>query len=124
MINNPYYPTGLPTNMWNANNNFNMQQNFPQRYQVITVKGMPGANTLQMLPNSKALVLDEDEPIVYFIQTDGAGYKTVTPYDISPHQQAQAMNPFEERLAALEREVMQMKEHRGMNNESDHSADE
>jgi len=39
-----------------------------------------------MAPNSDALVLDETAPMIWYAQTDGTGYLTVTPFDISPHQ--------------------------------------
>lgn len=39
-----------------------------------------------MSPNSSMLVLDETAPIIWYAQTDGAGYLTVTPFDITPHQ--------------------------------------
>jgi hypothetical protein len=27
-----------------------------------------------------------NDPIIWFVSTDGAGYKTCVPYDISPHK--------------------------------------
>ncbi len=39
-----------------------------------------------MGPNSSALLLDKTAPIVWYAQTDGTGYLTVTPFDIVPHQ--------------------------------------
>ena len=45
-----------------------------------------------MAPNSSALVLDETAPIVWYAQTDGTGYLTVTPFDVSPHQAQQPIN--------------------------------
>ena len=39
-----------------------------------------------MAPNSSALLLDETAPIVWFVQTDGAGYKTAKPFSIAPYQ--------------------------------------
>lgn len=53
--------------------------------QVIRVNGENGARAYQMLPNSSALLLDETAPIIWLAQTDGAGYKTVTPYKIEPY---------------------------------------
>ena len=75
-----------------GNNNFNNPYNFVPQFQmpapqmqVVRVSGENGANAYQMGPNSSALLLDETAPIVWFVQTDGAGYKTCTPYDISIH---------------------------------------
>lgn len=74
------------------------------QYNIIQVNGENGANAFQMGPNSKVLLLDETAPIVWFVQTDGAGYKTVTPYDIAPHQLTPPvnLNDLESRIAKLE----------------------
>lgn len=53
--------------------------------QIIRVNGENGARALQMQPNASVLLLDETAPIVWLAQTDGAGYKTVTPYKIEPY---------------------------------------
>ena len=63
-----------------------MQQFQPQRYEIIRVNGENGAQAFQMAPNSSALLLDETAPIVWFVQTDGAGYKTAKPFSIAPYQ--------------------------------------
>ena len=47
---------------------------------IVHVNGENGARTFQMLPNSDVLLLDDTAPIVWLAQTDGAGYKTITPY--------------------------------------------
>lgn len=57
-----------------------------QKQELIRVNGRPGAEAYQMPPNSSALLLDESAPLVWLAQTDGAGYKTLTAYDINPHQ--------------------------------------
>ena len=62
------------------------------RMQVIKVNGEAGARNLRMAPNSSALVLDETAPIVWYAQTDGTGYLTVTPFDITPHQAQPQVN--------------------------------
>ena len=56
------------------------------RHEIIRVNGENGARAFQMAPNSTALLLDDTAPIVWFVQTDGAGYKTETPFSISPYQ--------------------------------------
>lgn len=72
--------------------------------QVIRVNGENGARTLAMPPNSSALVLDETAPLVWLCVTDGAGYKTVTPYSISVYkpETTPTMKEISERLARLE----------------------
>ena len=56
----------------------------PQRTEVIRVHGEEGANAFMMAPNSSAIFLDETQPSVWLKTTDGAGYATVTGYDITP----------------------------------------
>ena len=66
------------------------QQNYmqiPQR-QVDMVNGRNGAMQYPMGPNQKAWILDESGLISWLIQTDSACYRTVTPYDVKPHEDA------------------------------------
>ena len=72
--------------------------------QIIRVHGRNGAETYQMLPNSSALLLDESEPLIYLAQTDGAGYKTITVYDIQIHKEIPPINmqDLEQRISKLE----------------------
>ena len=75
----PYYPQQMGMN----------GQQYPQvphKTEIIHVNGENGARALQMFPNSQALLLDDTAPIIWLAQTDGAGYKTVTPYTIAPYQ--------------------------------------
>lgn len=58
---------------------------FP-KYEIVKVNGRGGAEAFQMAPNSSVLLLDETGPIVWLAMTDGAGYKTITPYSITPYQ--------------------------------------
>lgn len=81
----PFYPQGNP---------YLQQQGaqaraYPQQ-QVVRVNGRNGATAFQMGPNSSAILLDESGTMVWLVVTDGAGYKTVSPYDINPHQDAPA----------------------------------
>ena len=57
-----------------------------------------------MPPNSQTLLLDETQPILWLKQTDGAGYPTVTAYDIKPHEEAPVpdMKSLEERISRIE----------------------
>jgi hypothetical protein len=78
-------------------------QNMP-RQEIIRVNGENGAKAYQMAPNSSALLLDESAPLVWLIQTDGAGYKTATPYTIAPYQAQPApdYNSLNDRITRLE----------------------
>lgn len=75
------------------------------KQEVVTVNGEDGANTYKLPPNSSALVLDENKPIVYLVKTDGAGYKTVLAYTITPVIKAAepTMSDVMARLEALEK---------------------
>lgn len=78
-------------------------QNLP-RQEIIRVNGENGAKAYQMAPNSSALLMDESAPLVWLVQTDGAGYKTTVPYTIAPYQSQPApdLNDLEERIKRLE----------------------
>ena len=58
----------------------------PAPQQVVRVNGENGARAYQIGANSSALLLDESGTQVWLVTSDGAGYKTVAAYDISPHQ--------------------------------------
>lgn len=77
------------------------------RQEVVKVNGEPGARAYPMGPNSSALLLDVSGQIVWAVTTDGAGYKTVAPYDITPHQDAPApdFGGLEARIARLEEKI-------------------
>lgn len=72
--------------------------------QVVRVNGENGARSYQIGPNSSAILLDESGLMVWLVTSDGAGYKTVSPYDIAPHQSAPApdFGTLEERIKRLE----------------------
>ena len=88
-------------------------------YEVIKVKGEPGVDMFQMGPNSSVLLLDETAPIVWFVQTDGAGYKTKTPYDVSPHVEEPKpdVKSLEDRLISIDERLQKIEG--AMNDESD-----
>ena len=84
----------MPPMMMNPMGGFNPFQQpvpvQPAQQQVVRVNGDNGARAYQMGANSSALLLDESGVMIWLVTTDGAGYKTVSPYDINPHQTAQA----------------------------------
>ena len=87
----------------NSYNDYFSRMNMPH-YDIIQVRGKNGAEALQMGPNSRVLLLDENDPLVWFVETDGAGYKTITPYQITPYQPAPPidLNTLEARITNLE----------------------
>lgn len=72
--------------------------------QVVKVNGENGARAYQMGANSSALLLDESGTMVWAVTSDGAGYKTVSAYDITPHKSEPAVkyDNLESRIARLE----------------------
>lgn len=72
--------------------------------QVVKVNGENGARSYQMGANSSAMLLDESGLIVWLCTTDGAGYKTVSAYDITPHKIAPSPDygSLESRIERLE----------------------
>ena len=91
--------------------NFSYMQQ-PPVMSVIRVSGINGADAFQMGPNSSALLLDETEPIVWLVQTDGAGYKTKTPYDIIPHkaEPSPEIKEMDERFASIDQRLKAIEE--------------
>ena len=98
-----------------------LQPQQAQRYEITKVNGRNGAGAFPMPANSEILLLDETQPIVWLKQTDGAGYPTITPYQITPYQTQLEpdFNSLDERIKRLE-EVINGKS----NNVNAASADE
>ena len=111
MYPNMYNTTAVGSNPYGL---FNSQQPIapiPQRREIDKVNGKNGAEMYAIAPDSSVLLLDLNNPIVWFVQTDSAGYKTIIPYDIKPHEEEPApdvksiderMNGFDERLRIIE----------------------
>ena len=75
------------------------------KQEVVKVNGENGARAYPIGANSSAMLLDESGVIVWLVTTDGAGYKSVHPFDITPHHEAPAPDyaSLESRIEALER---------------------
>ena len=75
-----------------------------QKYEIPRVNGEEGARAFKMLPNSEILLLDKTEPILWMVSTDSAGYQTILPFDLTPHQiqQQPTLNDIIARLEKLE----------------------
>ena len=100
--NNPYM-MNAPQNMYPTRINA-MQGDYIPRQEIVRVNGENGARAFNLPPNSSVLLLDETAPIVWVAQTDGAGYKTVTPYTIALYQSAPSpdYNSLEQIIKKLE----------------------
>ena len=84
----------------------------PITSQIIKVNGEAGARSLHLAPNSSILLLDENNPIVWFIQADGAGYFNPIPYDLTPHQAAPQidLNQLGENLSQIDTRLKRVEE--------------
>ena len=97
---------------WNPNGfNMNPYQNVPNytrqnlHYEIVKVNGEAGAKAFQMAPNSSLFLADATNPnLIWLVQTDGAGYLTATPLDVSIHQQKPqpSVSMLEQRIKHLE----------------------
>lgn len=52
---------------------------------IVNVSGIEGAKAYPMLPNKTVPLFDNSADILYIKSTDGAGYPTITVFDISKH---------------------------------------
>lgn len=102
---NPYQPMGYGYNNYAPSSHQNAA-GAQQMYsgQITRVNGRNGAEAFRLAPNSSILLMDENDPIVWLKQTDGAGYATVTPYTVAPYQAAAPVdvNSLENRVKRLE----------------------
>ena len=97
---NSFYPTQQPFNPYQ-----NQSYTPPYNGTIISVKGQEGCNAFKMGANCSVLLLDEDEPIVWIVRTDGAGYKKdIIPYTITPYVPEPPIDvkKLDERLSKLE----------------------
>lgn len=72
---------------------------------VVEVTGRNGAEAFNLGPDSSILLLDNTAPIVWLVKTDGAGFKSLIPYDIKPHEEQKPIDQYkalEERITKLE----------------------
>lgn len=120
------FPYDNNSNPYNFNTNDiqkNLQQMMmpalntqPQSIHVVKVNGRAGAESYNLPANSDCLLLDMNDPIAWLVQSDGAGYKTVTPYDISPHKevkQEDVIKTLEQRITKLEEALSNGKSNSG-----------
>lgn len=85
-----------------------LQPQMGQQTKVIEVTGRSGAETFQLAPDSSILLLDNTAPIVWLVKTDGAGYKSLVPYDIKPHEEEKPTDQYkklEDRITKLEETI-------------------
>ena len=82
----------------------------PMRGRITRVNGENGVDALRMAPRSELLAMDisrSDALIGWYVKTDDAGYKSKTPYLLTPYEPQPAqgtadLTSIEERLTRLE----------------------
>lgn len=91
-----------PYGSWNyPNRTFN--QPLPT-YRADPIHGENAAWQFPMGPNSEIYLPDADKDIIWWIRTDQNGNKSVTPFDVKPHQEPAPVDTQDlaARLAAVE----------------------
>lgn len=83
----------------------------PQQKHVTKVNGMAGAEAMAAsLPSgSDDIFVDAEDSVIYLVIVDTSGYRTITPYDISPKKivkQEDTLKSIEERLTKLEEAIL------------------
>lgn len=82
------------------------------------VTGYNGALNIDLAPNSDRLVLDQNDPVVWFIFTDALGHKTVKGFDITEHKvvtQEDLLKSIDQRLTNLEEAFRNVKSNNAVN---------
>lgn len=82
------------------------------------VSGYNGALNIDLAPNSDRLVLDQNDPVVWFIFTDALGHKTVKGFDITEHKvvtQEDLLKSIDQRLTNLEEAFRNVKSNNAVN---------
>lgn len=88
-------------------------QQMPQRYELVKVSGRGGVDALRVAPRSELLAMDTsrtDVLLAWYIQADDAGYKSVTPYVLTPYTEATPIDAanIEQRLKRLEEIIVKL----------------
>lgn len=73
----------------------------PMQQEVQTVNGEESAKAFPLPPNSSALLLDANDPLVWLVKTDASGFRTVTPFSITPYTPQKP----EDKLESIERRL-------------------
>lgn len=109
---NPYQPMGYGNSYGYPSGGPQSAAGGPQAYagQITRVNGENGVDALRMAPRSELLAMDisrSDALIGWYVKTDDAGYKSKTPYLMTPYEPQPAqgavdLTGIEERLTRLE----------------------
>ena len=129
---NDFYNNGMPNGQFMPQNPYLERLNamtrqggmMPMQQEIVRVNGKEGAEAYRLAPNSSVLLLDETAPLVWCKMTDGAGYPTMTAYEITPYTPPAPpdYSTIDARMAQIETTMQQMQQllskMEGMTNES------
>lgn len=113
---NPYFNGyNMQANMF-AQQAANMAQNASNASKSTNkyyVSGVEGAKSYQLPKNSEAILLDDSSSVIYDVIVDSEGKRTVTSYDIVPHQEEPPIDyssfATKDDLKSLKEEFMKMR---------------
>ena len=60
--------------------------------EIPKVNGEESARAFNIGPNSSVILMDNDKPLIWVVVTDASGFKTVTPFTISPYTPEQPVS--------------------------------
>ena len=91
------------------------QQMQPQPQQqpvdlIFSVSGRKGAEAFPMGPNSRVVLFDDSEDVMYRVTTDSAAYKTIKEFDFSPRDEQGGGDAASERIDELSDKVDKLAE--------------
>lgn len=93
--NNPYLPQGAVNLPYQTPQPYQQPTTYQQPFNgIVKVNGRESAMQYQLPPNSTSIPLidssfDGKKGIFYVVSTDGAGAKTIEPFDFCPHVEQQ-----------------------------------
>lgn len=88
---NPYYYSGTPFNNMPYALGNQIQLPAPTM-EIPKVNGEESARAFNIGPNSSVILMDNDKPLIWVVVTDASGFKTVTPFTITPYTPEQPVS--------------------------------
>lgn len=101
-----------------------LQMPSPQM-QVQTVSGgEESAKAFSMGPNSSVILLDANDPLIWFVSTDASGYKTVKPFTITPYVPEEPVSPsdLKDQLSQINNRLDMLEERMNTNGKSNYGS--
>lgn len=109
--------------MYNPYNQFPpMPQMQPPQMDIPKVNGEDSARAFPIGPNSSVILLDTTNPIIWVVATDASGFKTITPYTITPYTPEKPIDPsdLKTQLSAIDDRLSKLEERMNNRGQSNH----